>query len=758
MAIPADALAHPIRLGQPHPRVEGPAKVTGTIRYASDVPLPGLAHAALVTSTIPRGRIAGFSLEAARAVPGVLGIFTHREFAGAIRPVKHLMAGGYANSGHLPLGSDAVAYAGQIVALVVAESREAAQAGAARVGVRYAPTPFADGFDAPGAETVRLADLKPKHHDPVRGDADAALVRAEVTVSGRYRTPIQHHNPIELYTTTCAWEGPRLTVHEPSRYIGAVRHGLAAQLGLDPADIRVVSGPIGGHFGAKLALAQYTAPVALAARILGRPVSLVASRRDGFTIANYRPESRHDIRLGATRDGRFTALVHEAEVIASRFDPFAMEGTDVTASLYACPAVRTDERAVRVDRNTPGPMRAPPEVPYLFALESAVDEMAHALRLDPIELRRRNDTATDPISGRPFSSRPLMACFKAGAEAFGWAERDPVPGRMQDGPWRIGLGCAASARPVKISPATMRVALAAGGRATVETAHHEIGNGITTLLALGAAEWLGIAPESVTVRLGDTNLPAAGLSGGSATTTSLIHTLAQACETLRSRLAAASVAEGGPLSGADPATCRLADGFLVAADGRRAPLDRCLARLGTREVETTTAFTPVGAEPDALAAIESGRMALATGGESVSWAFGAQFARVMVHAETGEIRVPRLLGAFAAGRVLNPLTARSQLTGGMVWGLGSALLEETILDRGHYRNADLAEYLVATAADVPDIEALFVPDPDAAVNPLGLKGLGELGIIGVNAAIANAVFHATGRRIRALPIRVEDLL
>lgn len=262
----------------------------------------------------------------------------------------------------------------------------------------------------------------------------------------------------------------------------------------------------------------------------------------------------------------------------------------------------------------------------------------------------------------------------------------------------------------------------------------------------------------MTVRLGDTDLPAAGLSGGSATTTSLIHTLAQACESLRSRLAAASVAEGGPLSGADPATCRLADGSLVAADGRRAPLDRCLARLGTQEVETTTAFTPEGAEPDALAAIESGRMALATGGESVSWAFGAQFARVMVHAETGEIRVPRLLGAFAAGRVLNPLTARSQLTGGMVWGLGSALLEETILDRGHYRNADLAEYLVATAADVPGIEALFVPDPDAAVNPLGLKGLGELGIIGVNAAIANAVFHATGRRIRRLPIRVEDLL
>lgn len=256
-----------------------------------------------------------------------------------------------------------MAYAGQIVALVVAETLEGAEAAAARVGICYEAAPFADGFEGPLAESVRLADLKAGHHDPACGDADAALARAEVTVSARYATPIQHHNPIELFSTTCAWDGPRLTVHEPSRYIGAVRHGLAAQLGLDPAQIRVVSGLIGGHFGAKLALSQYTAPVALAARRLGRPVSLVASRRAGFTIANYRPETRHDIRLGATRDGRFTALVHEAAVIASRFDPFAMEGTDVTASLYACPNVRTGERAVRVDRNTPGPMRAPPRCP-----------------------------------------------------------------------------------------------------------------------------------------------------------------------------------------------------------------------------------------------------------------------------------------------------------------------------------------------------------------------------------------------------------
>ncbi|TXM86092.1 molybdopterin cofactor-binding domain-containing protein, partial [Methylobacterium sp. WL116] len=355
-----------------------------------------------------------------------------------------------------------------------------------------------------GAETVRLADLKPEHADPRRGDADAALARADMRIAARYETPVQHHNPMELFTTACAWDGGRLTVHEPSRYVGALQHGLAAQLGMDPADIRVVSGPIGGHFGSKLALSQHTALVALAARDLGRPVALVPTRRQGFTIANHRPETRHDLRLGADRAGRFTALVHEAAMTTSRFDAFAMEGTDVTASLYACPDIRTDERAVRVDRNTPGPMRAPPEVPYLFALESAVDEMAWALGLDPIALRRRNDTVTDPVSGKPFSSRPLMACFDAGAEAFGWSRRIPRPGAMRDGAWRVGLGCATSVRPVKIAPATMRVALRPDGRVAVETAHHEIGNGITTLLAMAAADGLGVPIAAVTVRLGDT--------------------------------------------------------------------------------------------------------------------------------------------------------------------------------------------------------------------------------------------------------------
>lgn len=749
-------------LGTPLSRVEGAAKVTGTAIYASDPPRPGAegrpAQAALVTSAIAHGRITGFDLSAAQRVPGLLAVFTHRDFAGAVAPVPHLMAGGYVNSGHRPLESDEVAYAGQIVALVVAETTEAADEAAAAVRVAYEAAPAAAGFDSPGAETVKLTDLKAHHEDIRTGNAEAALAASAHRIEARYETPTQHHNPIELFTTRCAWDGDQLTVHEPTRYVGAVQHGLAAQLGLDPAKVRVVSGLIGGHFGSKFALSQHTALVALAARRLGRPVSLVPTRRQCFTIANYRPESRHAIHLGADGEGRLTALVHEAEVVTSRFDAFAMEGADVTASLYACPAIRTEERAVRVDRNTPGPMRAPPEVPYLFALESAIDEMAWQLGLDPIELRRRNDTAKDPVSGKPFSSRPLMACFDAGAKVFGWERRVPRPGALRDGPWQIGLGCAASVRPVKIAAATMRVRLAADGSAEIATAHHEIGNGITTLLAMGAADWLGVPVDKVQVRLGDTALPPAGISGGSSTTTSLMNALALGCRQVSRRLADAATAPGAPLAGRAPESLRLTSGGLAGPDGPGLPLAEAVRLVDPQAVEILAEFVPQGGKPDALDALRKGHIGLTLPDDALSWAFGAQFAEVHVHAQTGEIRVPRLTGAFAAGRVLNPLTALSQLKGGMIWGLGSALLEETVRDGPTYRNPDLAEYLVPTCADVGTIQALIVSDPDERVNPLGLKGLGELGVIGINAAIANAVYHATGHRRRSLPIRVEDMI
>ena len=382
-------------VGASHTRVEGPAKVTGQARYETDTYLPGMAHAALVRA-VTRGRLAGLELEMARAMPGVYEILTHEELADAVHPVKHAMAGGYANSTWRPLASLEVAYPGQIVALVVADTPENAAAAAGAVGVNLMAEPST--FRLQDASDAKLEAAKPEHKDGSVGDLAAGLRAAAIKVVATYATPVQHHNPMELFATTCAWDGDRLTVHEPSRFVCGLQHGLAEQLGIPAEKIRVISRLIGGHFGSRLDLSQHTVLVALAAWRLGRPVQLVPTRRDGFTIAIYRPESRHEIQLAADADGHLTAFSHKAALATSRFDTFAMQGTDVTAALYACPNVATEERIGRVDRNTPGPMRAPPEVPYLFALESAMDELAVALKLDPIELRRRNDTAVDPVT------------------------------------------------------------------------------------------------------------------------------------------------------------------------------------------------------------------------------------------------------------------------------------------------------------------------------------------------------------------------
>ncbi len=705
------------RLGEPQPRIDGPLKVCGLADYAGDVLPPGCAHAALVVSPVALGRITGIHRDTAAAVPGVRLILTHREVGDAVAPVGHLMAGGWANSSLRPLAGPDIAYAGQIVAVVVADTREAAAAGAGAMRFGYAGEPPVASLADPRAAPQPVGAVKPDHPTRATGDVDAALAAAAVRVDARYSTPVQHHNPIELPSTTAWWEGDALIVHEPTRYVGAAQHGLAAQLGVPAERVRVECRFIGGHFGAKLALSQHTALCALAARRLGRPVRLEVSRREQFTVANHRTETRHRVRLGADRSGRLLAVAHAADAASSRFDDFVMDGTEVSTALYAAPAVRLDERLGRVDRNTPGPMRAPPEVPYLFAMESAVDELAHALGMDPVELRRVNDTAADPVTGEPFTTRPLMRCFDAAAAAFGWAARNPRPrATLRDG-WWVGHGCAAAARPVKIGPAALRVAQAADGTVTVETAQHEIGNGLYTLLAAIASERLGVPMNRVAVALGDSRLPPGGISGGSSTTTSLANTLAQACERLK----------------AQPP--------------------------GAREVRFD--YAPPGADAKAVDQLRQGHIKLVTAPEGkLAWAFGAHMVEARVHAHTGEVRVARHVGAFAAGRVLNPMAARSQFLGGMVWGQSSALLEATELDArtATYINPDLADYLVPTSADTAGLEAIAVPDDDPAVNGEGVKGLGEIGIIGAAAAVANAVFNATGVRVRDLPIRVEKLI
>lgn len=740
-----------------HVRVDGRAKVTGRASFASDMSIANLAWAATVTSSIARGRIVSFELHEAQKTPGLLGIFTHQELGRTIKPVKHLMAGGYANSSALPLGSAEILYGGQIVALVVAESQQAAEEAASQVIVHYQPDAAAGDIHFAGTDPVTLSSVKPDHKDPTLGNANQEFHLASIKVEAIYTTPIQHHNPIELFGTTCVWESDRLTVYEPTRYIDAVQHGLAAQLGIDADRVRVICPFIGGHFGSKLALSQYTAPVAVAALLLGRPIRYVATRSECFTIANHRPDTWHHIRIGATTDGEFTSLIHEAEASSSRFDNFLMTGTDVTSSLYAWRSVETKETLVRVDRNTPGPMRAPPEVPYLFALESAIDELASELSMDPVELRKRNDTAIDPITRKPFAPRKLKDCFDAGARAFGWSARNKKPASVREGGWLVGHGCATSVRPVKRAAATMRVSMSVAGKVTVETAHHEIGNGIYTVLAMEAAQRLGTRIEAVTVRLGDSALPAAGISGGSSTTTSLVPAVRIGCDHIRNQLAEAVIAHRPGLTGSKPTDFSLRDGSIILPDATSIKISEAFAILGKTEISILAEAKPPGSPGDVIAELREGRLNLAPAGTEVKWAYGAQFAEVRVHTVTGEIHVPRLTGAFSAGYIINRLTALSQLRGAMIWGIGSALLEATFIDPKHcrYVNDNLAEYLVPTAADTSLIEAMILDD-DA--NSEDLMGLGELGIIGVNAAIANALFNATGKRFRNLPIRVEDTL
>ncbi|MBV8935165.1 MAG: xanthine dehydrogenase family protein molybdopterin-binding subunit [Alphaproteobacteria bacterium] len=753
-----------VKIGTAAPRVDGRLKVTGEARYASDTPLADPAYAFLVTSAIARGRIAEIDDRPGRAVPGVLEILTHRNMANAIRPTKLFSEGGYVGSTIMPLASDRIWHAGQIVAVVLAESFEAAREGAHRLNVTYIPEPPSAGFDAAGTTSVAAQEVSGNYEDPAVGDAAAVFAGAPIKVDQHYATPTQHHNPIELFTTSCAWSGDRLTVWEGSQNVTGLKNGLAEQLGIDPDKIRVVSPYIGGAFGSRGSVTQRTALIAVAARRLSRPVKLVATRDQGFTIATYRAETRHHVRLAADRDGKLVALIHEAKEVTSRPDNYKVAGTDASTRLYACPNISSKVSLVHADRNTPGFMRSPPEVPYLFALESAIDELAGELNIDPIELRRRNDTLREPIKGLPYTSRSLMPCFEAAAKSFGWDGRDPRPGSMRDGDWLVGWGCAATMYPTQMGPATARVTMTPQGFVRVQTAAHEIGTGAYTVIALTAADRLGVAIDKIHVELGDTELPPAPVAGGSNTTASVCNVVAQACEQIRARVANAAVAAPeGRFAGRDAAALVLAGGMLKDADGTAEPVDTAIGRVSNGAIECYVENVPHGVPADGLRKLYQGHAMLAGGAklkDRIQFAFGAEFVEVRVHARTCEIRCPRVVGAFAAGQIVDPVTARSQLMGGLIWGVSSALHEATEIDRrnARYYNTDLAEYLVPVNADIEQAEVILVPEEDHLINELGIKGLGELGNVGTNAAVASAVYHATGLRIRELPIRLEKLL
>ena len=739
MAQPYDpAPAGKENMGQPIPRYEALQKVTGGKLYAEDLPVPTApAFGWMVTSTIAKGRITAMDESAARAVPGVLAILTHRNRAPLGEP-KTFATGGFFVTSEKPLEGTTIFHDGQPIALIVAESFEAAREAAHRLEVSYAEDAPTATFGSPDATEMPLGRINPMHK-PVRfGDVESQLAGSTHVIEAEYATPIQHHNPIELFSTTAYWDGPRLVLHEPSQYVHGLKNGIAEMLGIEPDNVRVKSPFVGGAFGSKGLITQRTVLAALGARETGRPVRLVAMRDQGFTHATNRQETRHTIRLGCDASGKLTGYEHKEREFTARTFPYTNAGLENCAAMYAFQAVSTDNSVVQGDRNVPGFMRSPPEMPNIYALESAMNELAAKAGMDPMAFRKLNDTRVNVTNGAPYTSRSVNECWDAAAESFGWSRRDPRPGSMRDGDWLVGWGCAMATYPTQASPAVAWLTLRSDGSARIETAAHDVGTGAYTIAAQAAGERLGIDPARITVIMGDSRLPPGPIAGGSITTASMTSAV---CARLR------------PGEGATGLGCRPHP----PSSGAQA-----FRKLGRPELEVVGSWSPPGAPPDAVERMYTGGLTLLGGAteDRTMFAFGAEMVEVRINERTREIRVPRITGAFAAGRIMNPRTAHSQYLGGLIWGIGSALLEVTEIDpkRARYVNDNIAEYLIAVNADIAEVDIIMVPEVDEEINVLGVKGLGELANVGTAAAITDAVWHATGTRIRDLPVRLEKLL
>ena len=729
-------------VGKPVTRVDGPAKVRGEAQYAADFDTPRLAHALLVQSTVAKGRIASIRSDRATALPGVLLVMTHQN-APKLPPTAQ-QANPPGERALSLLQNAEVRYNGEPVALIVAETPEIARHAALLLEIAY--TPEAPTLDFAAAKKDSYAPaITHGAPDVSWGDAKAALAGAATTIDAIYRTPIETHNPMEPHATLAVWTGDELVVHDSTQGVSGAKKALAKKLGIAPEKVRVISPYVGGGFGCKGSAWSHVVLAAMAAKKAGRPVRLALERTQMFGPVGYRPTTEQHMALGADRDGRLAAISHEVTSSTSTFEDWTESSAVVTRMLYACKNVSTTHRLVKLDLGTPTFTRAPGEATGSFAIESAMDELALKLGLDPVELRMRNHADTDPETGKPFSSKSLRTCYAQAAERFGWSRRTRAPGSMRDGANRIGWGMATATYPANRQPCKARVTISADGNAIVRCGTQDIGTGTYTILAQVAADELGLPIERISVELGDSSLPEAPVSGGSMSAASTTPAVQAAARDARGKLLAAALAgNSAQFAGLHVQDLDLDDGWIAskADKTRREPFGAIIARAGGAPIE--------GAGEAALGDADKKAYAMHS--------FGAIFVEVRVD-PFGQVRVQRVVARYGVGKLLNAKTARSQLAGGIVWGIGMALLEQTSIDRtsGRVLNANLAQYHVPVNADVPDLDIAFVDEDDQHFNPLGAKGIGEIGITGVAAAIANAVFHATGKRVRDLPITPDKL-
>ena len=674
-------------------RRDARAKARGQALYAYDVPAEGVAYAALVQSHVARGKIVAVNATEALALPGVLAVMSHENAPRLTRTA----------AGELfVLQEPRVAYYGQVVAAVVAETLEIAREATQLVDVLIEAGPHDVTLRADHAALYRPEHVAFRPPETRHGDVDAAVASAPIVLDETYTTPAEHNMPMEPHATLAIWEGGALIVHDSTQFPHGVRTALAESFGIDLDRVRVINQNVGGGFGSKGAARPQVMVAAMASQMTGRAVKIALTRREMFPISGHRSPTIQRIRLGARSDGTLTAWEHVAYAQTSQLNEFCEPCTTGTRVMYAAENRFNTHRVVRLDVPSPGFCRAPGEAPGFFALECALDELAELAGLDPVELRIRNEPERDPDTGEEFSSRDLVGCLREGAERFGWWDRVPV----REGRLLVGQGVASSMYPAFQAPSTARATARSDGTYVVSIAASDVGTGARTVLAQIAADELNVDVGDVEVELGDSSLPWAIGAFGSVGTASWGHAVALACRALHEQLAGGEVPPEG----------------LSAFAGTQEALD-------ARQPYSRNAF-------------------------------GAQFAEVAVDADTGEVRVTRLLGVFAAGRIVNPRTARSQFLGGMTWGLSMALHEHAVMDPrdGDFVTKDLASYHIAACADVPAVEVHWIEEHDPHLNPMGTKGIGEIGIVGTAAAIANAVYDATGVRVRDLPITLDKLL